>query len=164
MNNKKKTLTHILTGIVVFIIAAIIIIGKDTKTVPVGTPEPTTTAQPPTNIANEYETVDRQDSQTTENHYYLLKTSDLSEENIQRIARQIKQKECKKQCNLFLYDDEQAAQLDMAYNQLTTSEAMTDWKESNYVYVAEHNIGQVINDEFSYYPLKDWYYEQMKEK
>ena len=96
---------------------------------------------------------------------YLLTSSDKSEEYIETLATEIKKEKCSQACIINIYDDEEAFNLDKEYSVLTTSEEMTKWQEDNYVYVAEHFIAYLdFSDLFFYYPFKDGYYEELKNK
>jgi len=114
----------------------------------------------------EYEIVDRIDNKTDENISVLIKSEETNPEGI---ALEIKNG-CKKNCNISLYDDKRALDLESQYSKLSSSEAMTKWKKDNYVFVAEHFVATVGygNTEnwgygpYSEYPMKDWYYKELK--
>ena len=45
----------------------------------------------------------------------------------------------------------------------TTPQELQTWKTKNYVFVADHLVGSITFDEgFSEYPLRDWYYKELK--
>jgi len=126
--------------------------------------ETTQTASPTPKL--EYEIVDRIDNKSDENISILIKSG---ESNPEGIALEIK-KSCKKNCNISLYDDKKAFELESQYSKLSSSEAMTKWKKDNYVFVAEHfvaTVGYGSTENWGYgpyseYPMKDWYYKELK--
>lgn len=114
-----------------------------------------------------YEKISYDSSGIVENIYYLYLGSDKSEKAIDKLARDLKSKDCKKQCNISIYDDRSAINLDLAYKKLTSLEEQNNWKEKNYIYVADHLLGFLEfegNGIFFYYPYKDWYYKDLKNK
>lgn len=131
------------------------------------TPKPTETPKP--KEAPKQEEVQKlgyEESKTVENFFYLFLGNEKSKENLERIAKDIKTKECKKPCNISLFDDKRAYELDRERSNLTTKEAIDAWNNKDYIYVAEHLLGQLTfdTDTFLYYPLKDWFYEELKSK
>jgi hypothetical protein len=69
---------------------------------------------------------------------------------------------CKKPCNIFVYDDAKAQQLDREYDEISDGYSATAWKQQNYVYVADHLIGNIDFEtgEWNAYPYRDSYYRQ----
>ncbi|MBI5356671.1 hypothetical protein HZB78_03585 [Candidatus Collierbacteria bacterium] len=120
----------------------------------------------PTTAFPIYEKLSHEKSETTENFSFLVKVEDKSAKNLKRLALEIKSKECKMSCNISLFDDRRAAELDGEYKRLNTIEEQNGWKERNYIYVADHLAGflEFSSETFSYYPYRDWYYEELKAK
>ena len=113
----------------------------------------------------EYEILSRVEGKTDENISILIK---VGETNPKGIAEEV-QKSCKKQCNISLYDDKKAYELNDQYDKMmgtsgTQPSDLQDWKKKNYVFVAEHLVGQVGYSFGPYddYPFKDWYYKELK--
>lgn len=114
---------------------------------------------------HQYEVVKRADAGSIENIDVLI---EVDERNPESIAREV-EKTCKKDCNVNLYDDKKALELQQQYDEMmgksmTTPADMTAWKEKNYVFVADHFVGYIELSTQSYdeYPFKDWYYEELK--
>jgi len=111
-----------------------------------------------------YQKISYNNGATVENFYYLYTGTDKTKEVVENIARKIKASECKKPCNISLYDDKKAIDLDLQYNQISDINEAKDWKEKNYVFVANHLLGYLEFEGdgiFIYYPYKDWYYKQL---
>ena len=113
----------------------------------------------------EYEELSRITDKVDENISVLIKPG---EPDPQGLAAEV-QKTCKKQCDISLYDDKKAFELNDQYDKMmgtsgTTPSDLQDWKKKNYVFVAEHLIGQVGYSFGPYddYPFKDWYYKELK--
>jgi len=102
----------------------------------------------------EYRLIGRLDKPNIENIFFVVDNINIDRQSVEKLVREIEDKDCKMQCNVLLYDDEKAAKLDMEYSQLTTSDAMSAWKEKNYDFVKVHNVGQLLMGDFTYYPLK----------
>ena len=130
---------------------------------PVANVHPTTVSQATTSPQT-YKKVAGDSDKSGDNLRYLLTESGLSETDVKAIAEAIQRNECKKQCNIYLFDDQKAAELDIAYSKLSDSSAMTKWKAENYFFVAKHNAGQLVFGDYTHYPLKDCYYEQQTKK
>lgn len=113
----------------------------------------------------DYEVVGSEELSTVENYWVLVK-SGQTKEALEDFIREFKKDKCKKPCNVSLYDEKRAAELDIEYKKLTTMEAQNSWKEKNYIYVADHLVGWMSFDSDSYweYPYKDWYYKELKAK
>lgn len=114
----------------------------------------------------DYEIIDKNENNTVENYKVLTKPG----EDGKAVALEVK-KSCKKPCNIDVYDDKKALELQNEYDEMmgtldTTPEEIQSWKEQNYTFVADHFIGY-INFELEKYqdfPYKDWYYEELKSK
>jgi hypothetical protein len=113
----------------------------------------------------EYEILDRVENKLDENISILIKPG---ETNPKAIADKI-QKSCKKKCNISLFDDKKAFELDAEYtNKMlgydVTVEEREAWKEKNTVFLADHLVA-TVGDSFgpyTEYPLKDSYYRELK--
>jgi len=164
------------------IIVFLILMGSTTKTEPkeenniatiTSTPEAKTTPESNPEPSKEpeekydYEILDRNENKTVENYMVLIKPGDDGK----AIALEV-QKECKKSCNIDIFDDKEALGLQKQYDDMmktlnTTPEELQAWKEKNYVFVADHLVG-LINfetpEEYNEYPFKDWHYEELKGK
>lgn len=115
----------------------------------------------------QYERLNYEDVGNVENLDILFKGDDKSKENIEKVAREIKKDQCKKPCNISIFDDKQALELDLAYRKLTSGAEMDAWKQKNYIFVADHLLGYLEFEGegiFFYYPHKDWYYKELKAK
>ncbi len=113
----------------------------------------------------EYEELARISDKTDENISILIKPG---ETDPQGLASEV-QKTCKKQCNITLFDDKKAFELDAEYTNKMMSYDVTvaereAWKKKNTVFLAEHLVGQVGYSfgPYAEYPLKDWYYKELK--
>lgn len=126
-----------------------------------GTP---TSSNQPTSSPTEVSQLNYENRPTVENYAFLFTGTDKSESHLKEVLQQIKEEKCKKQCNVDLYDDKQAYELDKQYRDLGSLEEMTEWKNKNYVFVADHLVGDIMFDEFSYYPMKDSFYEEKKQQ
>lgn len=98
-----------------------------------------------------------------ENFDYLYSGEDKSKDTVSKIADDIKSSKCKKPCNISIYDEKKAYELDHSRQSLTSSEDINAWDEKNYVYVADHLIGFLNFDSeaFSYYPYRDSHYKEL---
>lgn len=113
----------------------------------------------------EYEILSRIESKTDETISVLIKPG---EQNPKAIAEEV-QKSCKRQCNITLFDDKKAFELDTEYTNKMMSYDITvaereDWKKKNTVFLADHlvaTVGYSFGD-YSEYPLKDFYYKELK--
>lgn len=113
----------------------------------------------------EYEIIARVDGKLDENISVLIKQG---ETNPRGIAEEV-QESCKKKCNITLFDDKKAYELDSEYtNQMMTYEVSVAereaWKKENTVFLAEHLVATVGYSfgEYSEYPMKDSYYRELK--
>lgn len=115
--------------------------------------------------AFEYETLARVEDKTGENISILIKPG---EPNPKGLAEEV-QKSCKKKCNITLFDDKKAFELDAEYTNkmmsydVTVAERET-WKKKNTVFLADHLVATVGYSfgAYSEYPLKDSYYRELK--
>lgn len=84
------------------------------------------------------------------------------------------QKQCQKDCNIYVYDDTKAQKLDREYADIGMGEnanmdgkaiiaAGEAWKKNNYVYVADHLIGNIdfSTKEWQAYPYRDSVYREL---
>lgn len=101
---------------------------------------------------------------------YLYKSNEKDEATLKNKVDNLRSK-CSKPCMVELYDDKGAYEKNAEYDKMmgnlsTSQESLTKWKETNYVFVAEHYLGYTDYDgeDFNYYPFKDWYYEELKAK
>ncbi len=154
----------IITGLLI----AVILIGQAGNKKSSNKPESITaqTPQPTIETKPQYERVSYENNPTVENFWYLYSGTDKTKETIERIAKEIKEKQCKKPCNISIYDDKKAVDLDLDYNKIRDMAESTKWKEKNYVYVADHLLGflEFSTNMFAYYPYKDWYYKEQMAK
>lgn len=137
------------------------------------TTEPTTkvtepTIQPTAMVASpaqkEYEVLSRKDAGDAENISLLVKAGTSGE-----AAAIAVKATCKKPCNIDVYDDKKAYDLNALYDEMmgksTTQQSdLTNWKKTNYVYVGDHYIGGINFELGTYdeYPFRDWYYKELK--
>lgn len=113
----------------------------------------------------EYEILARVEDKTDENISVLIK---VGETNPKGIAEEV-QKSCKKKCNVTLFDDKKAFELDAEYTNKMMSYDVTvaqreAWKKKNTVFLADHLVATVGYSfgGYSEYPMKDWYYKELK--
>ena len=150
---------------------------NDDQSKPVKTTE--STSAPEVAKSNDTEKAGQQNDQNTTVDYEILNTENgkladniwvLIEpgESGENAARAVKQA-CKKPCLIQVYDNKEAYLLDAQYTEMlsdldTPQSALTEWKEKNYVFVADHLVGSILNgeDEYKAYPMRDWYYEEQK--
>lgn len=124
----------------------------------------TVTQATPTPEQKQYEVLSRKDNGNVENISILVSVASSGEVS----AKDVK-KTCKKQCNIDVYDDKKAYDLNAQYDQMmglstTQSSDLTAWKEKNYVFVGDHYVGSIMFEDDSYndYPFRDWYYKELK--
>lgn len=115
--------------------------------------------------AFDYEILSRKEEKTVENISVLIQPGETQGE---AIANEIKTT-CKKPCNISLYDDRKAFDLQTDYDNMmgessTTVDDLEAWKKQNYVFVADHHTGYMDFDTETYsdYPFRDWYYKELK--
>lgn len=93
-----------------------------------------------------------------ENYYFLIETNDLSEENLELISKKIKGVMCSMDCNISLYDEKKAYDLDTEYNKLANQgkfQEAENHKKQNEKYLEEHLVGFYDFDNlFWYYMYK----------
>lgn len=114
-----------------------------------------------------YEELARVENKNDESVSVLISSNETDPEGL---AKEV-QKTCKKQCNISLFDDKKAYELDAEYTKMTSNldtnpNDVKKWKEDNYVFVGDHLVGQVGYSfgDYNDYPLRDWYYEELKAK
>jgi hypothetical protein len=99
---------------------------------------------------------------------FLILMEDKSEESMDALAREIRRKKCSRSdCDILFYDDRRAFELDMAQYDIMNPEELKKWDAENYIFIADHHIGylsSLISEDFNYYPLKDWHYEELKKQ
>lgn len=167
---KRNLKLQIIGGIVIVFIFFIFLVSKSAKTVP--TAEQSSTAnipqsqatQAPEIKAPDYQILKTDEQKTVTNYSVLVSPGTDGK----AVAEDVKKK-CTKQCNISVYDDKQAyfkyLEYDLMMGSLDTPpESLTAWKKNNYVYVADHLIGDVTFDsgEYNDYPFRDWYYKELK--
>lgn len=113
----------------------------------------------------DYEILSQKSNGNVENFSILVKPGEL---NGEAIATEIKA-QCVKSCNIDVYDDKKAFELQQEYDtmmgDISTPKSKIDaWKKNNYVFVADHYIGGVNFELGTYddYPFRDWYYDELK--
>lgn len=127
-------------------------------------PEATTESTPAPQQKTLFEIKERIINSTVENYMVLISSADDGE----KASIEVK-KQCSKPCNITLFDNEQALNLQKEYDKMsgsfdTSPSQLTAWKEKNYIFVADHLVGYVTFDtgEYLEYPYKDWYYKKLK--
>ncbi len=150
----------------------LLLIGIATSSKNSSSPQPTTQPEQKQEVAQasptpklEYEILARVEDKVDENISVLIKAG---ETNPKGIAEEV-QKSCKKKCNITLFDDKKAFELDAEYTNKMMSYDVTvaqreAWKKKNTVFLADHlvaTVGYSFGD-YSEYPMKDWYYKELK--
>lgn len=150
----------------------LLLIGIATSSKNSSTPQPISQPEQKQEVAQasptpklEYEILARVEDKTDENISVLIKAG---ETNPKGIAEEV-QKSCKKKCNVTLFDDKKAYELDSEYTNKMMSYDVTvaqreAWKKKNTVFLADHlvaTVGYSFGD-YSEYPMKDWYYKELK--
>lgn len=127
------------------------------QTQPTEAPSPTVEAK-----KLSYEVVKKEVNSTVENYKVLIPAG----EDAQAVALEVK-KSCGKPCNISVFDDRKALDLQVEYDTMmgdldTPVSAPQEWKKKNYVFVADHLVGDIMFDtgEWSEYPYRDWYYKE----
>lgn len=123
--------------------------------------------------------VDYENLALVENFSFEVKTEDYSEANLQEIALKLREENCKRDCNIDLYDDAQAHELwkelealqaqwfnemmaqGKNYQYVEQKEAL--WNQENYIFMADHYIAWLIfdSDEIWLYPFRDSKYKEL---
>ena len=117
----------------------------------------------PSSVPLSYKIVEKQENKTVTNYKVLITPGD----DAKAILMDVK-KTCSMDCNISVYDDNKALELDQQYGQLIANYAKPDqlqaWKRNNYVFVADHFPAFMSFDtkEYQAYPYKDWYYKELK--
>lgn len=111
-----------------------------------------------------YEELGYRDTKDLENLYFLYLGKDTSQITVKNLAFEIRKTVCRKSCIVNLYDSTNAYTLDMQRLTITVNQDMQTWNEKYYVFVAEHYLAYAgpLDNDFSYYPFKDWYYKSRK--
>ena len=122
-----------------------------------------TPTQAPSQQVAEYEQLSYEELATIENFTYLYSGNDKSEEYLKSVLNEIRENNCKKPCNISLFDDRKAANLDSEMKNIRNETEEKEWKSKNYVYVADHFPAMwEFEGIFFYYPYKDWLYDSLK--
>lgn len=110
-----------------------------------------------------YQIIDKQENSAVENYKVLIKSGEDSKTVVDTVKKQ-----CQKQCNIEVYNDRKALDLEKQYDDLisaqTAPQDLEAWKKQNYVYVADHLVGYMDFSTNSYqaYPFKDKLYQELK--
>ena len=128
-------------------------------------PNPVVTPIPNNVTENKnYEIVSKNETKTIENYKVLISPTMEGK----TIALEVK-RQCKKPCNIDIFDDRQALKLQDEYDVMagtlsTTPKEAETWKQKNYVFLADHLVGYINFelDKYTEYPYKDWYYLELK--
>lgn len=152
----------------VFLVMLLGSIGKNSSSQQAGNPTETkkvavVEATPTPKL--QYEILSKIDNKAVENISVLIKSGEADPKGITVEV----QKSCKKKCNISVYDDKKAYELDTEYTNKMLSYDVTvaereAWKKKNTVFLADHLIA-TVGDSFgpySEYPLKDSYYKELK--
>lgn len=112
----------------------------------------------------DYEIVSKEELKLVDNYWLLIKSQDKSTATLEPFTKEFKKQNCKKDCNISLYDDKKAVDLDLAYSKIRDMAEANTWKEKNYIYVADHLVGYMAfgGDFYNDYPYKDSYYKELK--
>lgn len=153
-------------GVVMLILTGMAVLGSSGSSKDsVSDQQPTQQAQTQTKSQYQYEVLSKRDNGNVENVDVLVTSG---ETNGQAIALKVK-KTCKKQCNINIYDDKKAFELQTQYDEMMDSSStqpsdLQVWKKANYVFVGDHLIGymEFSADAYDEYPYKDWYYKELK--
>lgn len=160
----KNTKFIAIAGVVIVIIFFIGLVTSSAKTVPTDSRTPNPTSQEQSSqtevSAPNYEIV-KVDPRATVTNYSVLVAAGTDAKGV---AEDVKKKCTDKPCNISVYDDRKALELDEQYKTLSTSGEMEAWKKQHYVYVADHLLGWIDFSTGTYqeYPNKDWYYKELK--
>jgi hypothetical protein len=115
---------------------------------------------------------------TIQNFYFLISTPDTSNSQLEKIAKELKEKNCTIKCNIDLYDDKQAYLLSLekdsidiswnvqlSQNEITLKqykERFDEWNKKNYCHMANHHLGRFTYDNYFWsYILKDSKYKEL---
>ncbi len=81
----------------------------------------------------------------------------------ENIANEVKKK-CQKKCNIDIYDNEAALELDQqAYALVNKPSEYISWQTQHYVYLADHTLGQIVGSgTYTSYPYRDTDYDKLK--
>ena len=166
-NSWKQAKTVLIgVGVIMLILAGMAFLGSSGSSKDsVSDQQPTQQAQTQTKSQYQYEVLSKRDNGNVENIDVLVTSG---ETNGQAIALEVK-KTCKKLCNINIYDDKKAFELQTQYDEMmdnssTQPSDLQAWKKTNYVFVGDHLIGymEFSSDTYDEYPYKDWYYKELK--
>ena len=114
---------------------------------------------------NSYTVVNKEELVFVENHWIVVESLSNLESNLENLAKQYKEENCKKDCNVSVFDDKRAADLDFQYGKISDPKDLEEWKEKNYVFVADHLLAFLdFNNNFLHFPLKDWFYKELNSR
>lgn len=156
----KKTKIIIGVVIVIFVLSIMGAAGDNKKTEPAPTQTARQEAAQEQKVPEEkpeYQIAFRDENNRVEN-YELLITPGADGK---AAALDVK-KQCKKPCNIYVYDDSKAQKLEREYADISDADSTTAWKKKNYVYVADHLVGSIDFEtgEWQGYPYRDFYYRE----
>lgn len=123
------------------------------KLIPTPTPQPTTFPK--------YNVVYNENAGNDQNIMVNVNPSNDAQPTATVIALDVKKKNCSDKCNIGLYDDLRALQLQHDYlkNAVNyTAQEDDAWAKKNYVFVADHYVGEIqfeLPNDFSYFPFKN---------
>lgn len=169
-NRNGYLLIGILLIIVLFIIGASTSGSKTAKVSPLPTelPQPTSDqiqeqpqeAAPPESAQNLHYKIEDHDVNARVENFSVVMTPGQDGE---AVALDV-QKQCVKDCNIFVYDDYDAFIFQEEYDSISEPSELEEWKKRHYVYVADHLVGSITFDTKMYddYPFRDWYYKELK--
>lgn len=167
MSNKRKIIIA-----AVIIVVVLFIIGSSGSSTTNQSAE--STAQPTTQNVQEQTSTETQDAQpqgTKPEYKIVFRDENVRVENYEvliqpgadgKAAALDVRTQCKKPCNIYVYDDSKAQKLEREYNEIDNGADQTAWKENNYVYVADHLVGAIDFEtgEWQEYPYRDFYYRE----
>lgn len=134
--------------------------SQTTQTAPQITEQPTSV--PPTTVpvkTYQYEVKKHEVKTNLENFEVLIQPN---EPDPKGLAFDVKKK-CNSPCNIYLYDDEKALNLQLAYDDMDIDERNA-WIKQNYVFVADHTVGNInfeLPNDYNDYPFRDWQYREL---
>jgi hypothetical protein len=153
---------YIIGGVIVFFIFFFVLVSKSVRPATQNqnpTVEKSETATPTSAKTYNYKIIETEELKTVDNYFVLV---DSGETAVEKIASEVNNS-CKKSCNIDIFDDSRAFELDKEYKNLTEPVALEKWKKDNYVFVADHLVGEILfSGNYTSYPMKDWYYKQLK--
>lgn len=123
------------------------------------------TPTPTAIIKKKYEKIEYKSSKLVDNLYYLYTGGDTSKVEVETVVKEIKTNDCKKSCNISLYDNKEALYLDLESMEISDIDKENEWRKKNYIFVADHLIGYLefsTDSYISYYPYRDSLYNEIK--